>query len=74
MIIVAHDLSPADVLQIDKSKVIGFVTDLGGKTAHSAILARALEIPAVVGLERVTSELVDGRYRYHRRRHRRRGY
>ena len=49
-IVIAHDLSPADVLQIDKSRVIGFVTDLGGKTSHSAILARALEIPAVVGL------------------------
>jgi phosphoenolpyruvate-protein phosphotransferase (PTS system enzyme I) len=59
-IIVAHDLSPADVLQIDKSKVIGFVTDLGGKTSHSAILARAMEIPAVVGLERVTAEICDG--------------
>ncbi len=53
-IIVAHELSPADVLQIDKDKVIGFVTDMGGKTAHSAILARALEIPAVVGLEKIT--------------------
>ena len=59
-IIVAHDLSPADVLQIDKSKVIGFVTDLGGKTSHSAILARALEIPAVVGLERITAEVSEG--------------
>jgi len=59
-IIVAHDLSPADVLQINKAKVIGFVTDLGGKTSHSAILARALEVPAVVGLERVTSEIADG--------------
>ncbi|HEY6874352.1 MAG TPA: phosphoenolpyruvate--protein phosphotransferase [Geobacteraceae bacterium] len=59
-IIVAHDLSPADVLLIDKAKVIGFVTDLGGKTSHSAILARALEIPAVVGLERVTAEVNDG--------------
>ena len=59
-IVVAHDLSPADVLQIDKSRVIGFVTDLGGKTSHSAILARALEIPAVVGLERITSVLRDG--------------
>ncbi len=59
-VIVAHDLSPADVLQIDKSKVIGFVTDLGGKTSHSAILARALEIPAVVGLERVTAEVGEG--------------
>jgi phosphotransferase system enzyme I (PtsI) len=58
-IIVAHDLSPADVLQIDKSKVIGFVTDMGGKTSHSAILARALEVPAVVGLERITSQVTD---------------
>ncbi len=60
VIIVAHDLSPADVLQIDKARVIGFVTDLGGKTSHSAILARALEIPAVVGLERITAEVNDG--------------
>lgn len=59
-IIVAHDLSPADVLQIDKEKVIGFVTDLGGKTSHSAILSRALDIPAVVGLERITAEISDG--------------
>ena len=60
VIVVAHDLSPADILQIDKSKVIGFITDLGGKTSHSAILARAFEIPAVVGLERVTAEVGDG--------------
>jgi len=59
-IIVAHDLSPADVLLIDKGKVIGFVTDLGGKTSHSAILSRALDIPAVVGLERVTTEIANG--------------
>jgi phosphoenolpyruvate-protein phosphotransferase (PTS system enzyme I) len=60
VIIAAHDLSPADILQIDKESVIGFVTDLGGKTSHSAILARALEIPAVVGLERITGELLTG--------------
>lgn len=59
-LVVAHDLSPADILQIDRQKIIGFVTDLGGKTSHSAILARALEIPAVVGLERITSEATDG--------------
>jgi phosphotransferase system enzyme I (PtsI) len=59
-VIVAHDLSPADVLQIDKAKVIGFVTDLGGKTSHSAILSRALDIPAVVGLEHVTTEMANG--------------
>lgn len=60
VVIVAHDLSPTDVLQIDKTKVVGFVTDLGGRTSHSAILARALEIPAVVGLEAVTGEELDG--------------
>ncbi|GAM08784.1 phosphoenolpyruvate-protein phosphotransferase [Geobacter sp. OR-1] len=59
-LVVAHDLSPADILQIDRQKIIGFVTDLGGKTSHSAILARSLEIPAVVGLERITSEANDG--------------
>ncbi|MBJ6725924.1 phosphoenolpyruvate--protein phosphotransferase [Geomesophilobacter sediminis] len=60
VIVVAHELSPADILQIDKSKVIGFITDLGGKTSHSAILARALEVPAVVGMERVTREVANG--------------
>jgi phosphoenolpyruvate-protein phosphotransferase (PTS system enzyme I) len=60
VIIVAHDLSPADVLQIDKSRVIGLVTDLGGKTSHTSILARALGIPAVVGLEGATSSLLAG--------------
>ena len=60
VIIVAHDLSPADVLQLDKSLVIGFITDLGGKTSHASILARALGIPAVVGLETITSHIADG--------------
>lgn len=60
IIIIAHDLSPTDILQIDKSKVIGVVTDLGGRTSHTAILARALEIPAVVGLESITGEDIDG--------------
>jgi phosphotransferase system enzyme I (PtsI) len=59
-IIVAHDLSPADILQIDKEKVIGFVTDLGGRTSHTAIVSRSLEIPAVVGLEKITGEVSDG--------------
>lgn len=60
VIVIAHDLSPADVLQIDKKKVIGFVTDLGGKTSHTAILARALEIPAVIGLETATATISSG--------------
>jgi phosphoenolpyruvate-protein phosphotransferase (PTS system enzyme I) len=60
VVIVAHDLSPADILQFDKDKVIGFVTDLGGKTSHTAIVSRSLEIPAVVGLEKITGEVADG--------------
>lgn len=60
VIVVAHDLSPADILQIDKEKVMGFVTDVGGKTSHSSILARAFEIPGVVGVERITGEVEDG--------------
>ena len=53
-IVAAHDLSPADTMQIDKENILGFVTDRGGRTSHTAILARSLEIPAVVGLETVT--------------------
>ncbi len=60
VIVVAHDLSPADTVQIDRSKVIGFVTDIGGRTSHTAILARSLGIPAVVGLETVTSLVPNG--------------
>ena len=60
VIVIAHDLSPADTIQIDKTKVIGFVTDIGGRTSHTAILARSLGIPAVVGLETVTSLVPDG--------------
>ena len=54
VIIVAHDLSPADTIQLDLNKVSGFVTDVGGRTSHTSIVARALEIPAVVGLGTVT--------------------
>lgn len=60
VIVIAHDLSPADVLQIDKNRVVGFATDLGGKTSHTSILARALGIPAVVGLESATSGILTG--------------
>jgi phosphotransferase system enzyme I (PtsI) len=58
-IIVAHDLSPADTaLLLHERKIAAFVTDTGAKTSHTAIVARALEVPAVVGVPRVTS-LVD---------------
>jgi len=59
VIIVAHDLSPADTLQMRLNQVAGFVTDIGGKVSHTAILARSLGIPAVVGLETATS-LING--------------
>nr|WP_320050643.1 phosphoenolpyruvate--protein phosphotransferase [uncultured Desulfuromonas sp.] len=59
-IVVAHDLSPVDTLQMDKKQVIGFVTDLGGRTSHTAILARSLGLPAVVGLETMTSQVSTG--------------
>ncbi len=55
VIIVAPDLSPADTIQLDLHKVFGFVTDVGGRTSHTSIVARALEIPAVVGLGSVTA-------------------
>jgi len=58
-IVVAHVLSPADTMQMDKSKIVGFVTDLGGRTSHTAILARSLGIPAVVGLETVTGMIPE---------------
>ena len=59
-IVVAHDLSPADTMQLDRDKVIGFVTDVGGRTSHTAILARSLSIPAVVGLESISTQVASG--------------
>jgi len=59
VIIVAHDLSPADTLQMNLKHVAGFITDIGGKVSHTAILSRSLGIPAVVGLEVATS-LING--------------
>ena len=57
LILVAHDLSPADMLQFKQSVFTGFVTDVGGKTSHTAIVARSLDIPAVVGA-RSASQLI----------------
>jgi phosphotransferase system enzyme I (PtsI) len=59
VIVVAHDLSPADTLQMNLKHVSGFVTDMGGKVSHTAILARSLGIPAVVGLN-VATALING--------------
>ncbi|MFK5926510.1 MAG: phosphoenolpyruvate--protein phosphotransferase [Desulfuromusa sp.] len=58
-LVVAHDLSPAETIQMDRSNVLGFITDKGGRTSHTAILARSLGIPAVVGMESVTSMVSD---------------
>jgi phosphotransferase system enzyme I (PtsI) len=60
VIVIAHDLSPSDTAMMHKNKVIGFVTDIGGKTSHTAIMAKSLEIPAVVGLEIGTEKIKNG--------------
>ena len=61
-LLVAHDLSPSMTAQIDQKFVLGFVTDIGGKTSHTAILARSLDIPAVVGAQTISEELESGDY------------
>ena len=60
VIIVAQDLSPADTIQLQVEKTLGFVTDMGGKTSHTAIITRSLDIPAVVGLEKVYQAVQSG--------------
>ena len=59
-IVVAYDLSPSDTAMMNRKNVIGFVTDIGGRTSHTAIMAKSLEIPAVVGLQSVTQQVKDG--------------
>ena len=56
-IVIAHDLSPADTARMMINKVMGFATDMGGKTSHTAIVARAVGVPAVVGLQSITKSL-----------------
>jgi phosphotransferase system enzyme I (PtsI) len=60
VIVVAHDLSPADTIQMNLNHVAGFITDVGGRVSHTAILSRSLGIPAVVGLETATSAITGG--------------
>ena len=59
-IIVADDLTPSDTSQIDLDRVLGFVTNLGGRTSHSAIMARSLELPAIVGAKIATNRIMTG--------------
>jgi phosphoenolpyruvate-protein phosphotransferase (PTS system enzyme I) len=61
-ILVSHDLSPSTTAQLDKKFVLGFATDIGGRTSHTAIMARSLGIPAVVGLKTASEELDTGDY------------
>jgi phosphoenolpyruvate-protein phosphotransferase (PTS system enzyme I) len=60
IVLVVHDLTPSDTAQLDREKVKGFVTNIGGRTSHSAIMARTMEIPAVVGLSDITEQLQTG--------------
>jgi phosphotransferase system enzyme I (PtsI) len=59
-IVVSHDLTPSDTAQLDRKFVKGFITDIGGRTSHSAIMSRTLEIPAVVGSGDATTKIHDG--------------
>ncbi|MBN1353718.1 MAG: phosphoenolpyruvate--protein phosphotransferase [Candidatus Omnitrophica bacterium] len=59
-IVIAYDLSPSDTAMMHRGNVIAFATDIGGRTSHTAIMAKSLEIPAVVGLETITSKAKDG--------------
>lgn len=60
VVIVAHDLTPSDTAQLDRNFVKAFVTDIGGRTSHSAIMARSLEIPAIVGTMEITAKVKAG--------------
>lgn len=59
-VIIAHDLAPSDTLMMRKDKILGFATDAGSRTSHTAILARSLGLPAAVGLENITAAVKTG--------------
>ncbi len=60
VVIVAHDLTPSQTADLDRTRTLGFVTDVGGPTSHTAIIARSIGMPAVVGLGSITSRVADG--------------
>ena len=60
VILVANDLTPSETAQVNVEKVLGFITDIGGRTAHTSIMARSLEIPAIVGTAYITQRVQDG--------------
>jgi phosphotransferase system enzyme I (PtsI) len=61
-IVISHDLTPSNTAQLDKRNVLGFGTDVGSKTSHTAIMARSLRIPAIVGLKDASAKLESGQY------------
>ena len=61
-ILIAHNLTPSDTASINRERVLGIATDLGSRTSHTAIMARSLNIPAIVGLHDVTAKLETGQY------------
>ncbi|HWY32279.1 MAG TPA: phosphoenolpyruvate-utilizing N-terminal domain-containing protein, partial [Candidatus Acidoferrum sp.] len=61
-IVISHDLTPSNTAQLDRRLVLGFATDVGSKTSHTAIMARSLRIPAVVGLKDLSGQSDSGQY------------
>ncbi|MBD2809936.1 phosphoenolpyruvate-protein phosphotransferase PtsI [Xenorhabdus sp. Vera] len=62
VILVASDLTPSETAQLNLDKVLGFITDLGGRTSHTSIMARSLELPAIVGTTNATRQIKNGNY------------
>lgn len=62
VVLLAHDLTPSDTATMNKNMVLGFLTNIGGRTSHTAIMARTLEIAAIVGLNDITEKVNDGDY------------
>jgi len=60
VVIIAHDLTPSQTAALDRSKIVAFATDAGGRTSHTTIIARAMGIPAVVGLKTITADVAGG--------------
>ncbi len=60
VILVAYDLTPSETAQLNLDKVLGFITDIGGRTSHTSIMARSLELPAIVGTNNITSLVKNG--------------
>lgn len=62
VVLFAHDLTPSDTAQLDREKIAGIVTNIGGRTSHSAIMARSMEIPAVVGMQDIVEKINSGEF------------